>query len=669
MPVNQNKNYLILVINPGSTSTKIGIFENEVCKSEKTLRHSSTELEKFEKIWDQYEFRKKEILSFLISQGFDLKTLSCVVGRGGLLKPIEGGTYKIDQRMISDLRKGVQGHHASNLGGVLAFGIGWDYGIPSFIVDPPAVDEFEPVSRISGLAEIPRTSLFHALNIKAIARKVAKDMQKTIADLNLIVAHLGGGITVAAMKKGRVIDVNNGIGEGTFSPERSGGLPLTPFIELCFSGKYDKKTIMKKMAGQGGLVSYLGTNNAGEVQALIRAGNAKAKLVFEAMAYQISCEIGSRAVALYGSVDAVVLTGGMAHSEYLTNLIKERCAFLGNILVYPGEDELEALALGGLRVLRGEETPKIYDAQKKTVGIFYNDQLAEYEHTIEAIETKFRELGYKFRQQDENLDLLIRNCKGSSVRMHDVIEEFIARKADLVIALGSPSAYATKLYLKGKEIPVLCTACFDPVVMGLADSYVGSANNITGTSYRVDINKQISEGILKLIPDLKRLGVVYKSGELQSEIQLDEASETSEKLGITLMKFDAQTSSDLKNARDYFSEKNVEAVLLLSDTTLAGADESELQFIVSNFPTCCSLRSMLLKGGLIGVIADWDSINKKATDMMIQILDGTSPSSIPILKNPDAKIVINARTLKRFNLAENNELLNSADEVLFLEEL
>ncbi|MBF0409899.1 MAG: butyrate kinase [Candidatus Riflebacteria bacterium] len=666
--MNQEKNYLILVINPGSTSTKIAIFENEKCKYEKSLRHSTTELEKFEKIWDQYEFRKKEILAFLHSQGFDLSKLSCVVGRGGLLKPIEGGTYKIDQRMIADLRRGVQGQHASNLGGVLAFGIGWDYSIPSFIVDPPAVDEFDPISRISGLAEIPRTSLFHALNIKATARKAARDMHKTIEDLNLIIAHLGGGITIAAMRKGRVIDSNNGIGEGPFSPERTGALPLTLFVDMCFSGKYDKKTIMKKLAGQGGLVSYLNTNNASEVQSLIRAGNAKAKLVFEAMAYQISCEIAARSVALYGKLDAIILTGGMAHVDLLTTLIKERCSFLGNILVYPGEDELEALALGGLRVLKGEETAKIYDVEKKTVGIFFHDQLAEYDQTIEVIETRFRELGFRFRQQDENFELLIRNCKGNSVRMHDVIEEFLSRKVDLIIALGSPAAYATKLYLKGKDVPVLCTACFDPVVMGLMESYGGSDNNITGTSYRINIETQIKKGILSLMPNLKRLGVVYKTGELQSEIQLDEATDVTERLGITLVKFDAQNPGDLKDAEEFFRENNVEAVLLVADTTLASADELSLQHIVSNFPTTCTLKSVLRKGGLVGVIADWTTINRKATDMIVQMLEGTPPSSISVVKDTEAKVYVNAKTLKKFNMTDRQEFMNSVDEILFKEE-
>ncbi|MBF0547951.1 MAG: butyrate kinase [Candidatus Riflebacteria bacterium] len=659
----EKKNNLILVINPGSTSTKVGIFEDEAMKSEKTLRHPSNELEKFEKIWDQYEFRKKEILNFVKAQGFDLSKFDCVVGRGGLLKPIEGGTYRIDQRMINDLRRGVQGHHASNLGGVLAFGIGWDFSIPSFIVDPPAVDEFEPISRISGLAEIPRTSLFHALNIKATARKAAKDLGAPIENLNLIIAHLGGGITIAAMKKGRVIDVNNGIGEGPFSPERSGGLPLTPFLDYCFSG-IDKKTIQKKLAGAGGLVSYLKTNNAGEVDAMVRAGNAKAKLVFEAMAYQIACEIASRSVALYGKMDAIILTGGLAHSAMLTGWIEERCGFLGKILKYPGEDELEALALGGLRVLRGEESAKIYDAQKKTIGVYFSDNLDEYSNAVQALENRLRELGYKFRTQDENLELVIRNCQGDPGKLTQVCDEFLQRKVDLIVAIGSPAAAAAKSNLKGKTIPVIVVACFDPVVMGLIDGYAGFSGNITGSSYRVPIKEQIEMGILKVVPNLSKLGVVYKSGELQSEIQLDETREICGKMNIQVCPFDAQTQTDFPSAADYFKSKNVQAVFLVSDTTTAAAEEKWINSITSVFPTLCALGSNLRKGGLIGRIADWEKMCRKSSDIVVNVMEGASPSTIPIIRNAEAQTVLNQQVAQKLGINLSSELMESIDVVV-----
>ena len=306
------KLYRILTINPGSTSTKLGVFENEECVCEKNLHHSTTQLDKFSTVWDQYEFRKEEIIKFLQNEGFKLSDFSAIVGRGGLVKPIESGTYKVDQRLINDLRAGVQGHHASNLGGVLAYGIGWDYAIPSFIVDPPAVDELDELSRLSGIAEIPRRSLFHALNIKATGHKYAQKLGKTLKDLNLVVAHLGGGITVAAINKGRIIDVNDGLSEGPLTPERAGAIPTLPLVEMCFSGKYTHAEIKKMLVGGGGLVSYLGTNDAREVEDMANAGHEKSKLVYEAMAYQVAKEIGARAVTLFGKVDAIIITGGIA---------------------------------------------------------------------------------------------------------------------------------------------------------------------------------------------------------------------------------------------------------------------------------------------------------------------------------------------------------------------
>jgi len=355
------KVFTILTINPGSTSTKIAIFKNNTPIFEKTLRHSAWEIAQFNKIIDQYEFRKKVILEALQDINFDLNELDAVVGRGGLLKPIPGGTYKVNDRMVEDLKIGVQGEHASNLGGILAKEIASSLNIPAFIVDPVVVDEMDDVARISGMPEIERKSIFHALNQKAVARRAAKDMGKRYDEVNLIVAHLGGGISVGAHRKGRVVDVNNALdGEGPFSPERSGGLPVGDLAKLCFSGKYTENEIRKKIVGKGGLVAYLGTNDGREVVKMIKEGDKKAELIYQAMAYQVAKEIGACAAVLEGKIDAVILTGGLAYDELFTGWIKERVSFIAPVLVYPGEDELLALAEGALRVLKGEEEAKEY---------------------------------------------------------------------------------------------------------------------------------------------------------------------------------------------------------------------------------------------------------------------------------------------------------------------
>lgn len=354
--------YRILTINPGSTSTKIAIFDNEKPVFEEVLRHSAEEIGKYEKIFDQYEFRKNVILETLRENEINLTKLAAVVGRGGLLKPIAGGTYKVDENMLKDLKVGVLGEHASNLGGVLAYEIASQLNIPAFIVDPVVVDEMDEVARISGMPEIQRKSIFHALNQKAVARRAANDKGKKYEDMNFVVAHLGGGISVGAHQKGRVIDVNNALdGEGPFSPERSGGLPVGDLAKLCFSGKYTLDEIKKKIKGNGGLVAYLGTNDGREVVKMIESGDTKAELVYQAMAYQVAKEIGSCAAVLKGNVDAIILTGGIAYDKLFTGWIKERVSFISEVLVYPGEDEMIALAEGGLRVLRGEEEAKIYE--------------------------------------------------------------------------------------------------------------------------------------------------------------------------------------------------------------------------------------------------------------------------------------------------------------------
>jgi butyrate kinase len=352
--------FKILTINPGSTSTMVSVFENEKEILATSIHHSRLELERFNRIWDQYEFRKRLVKELLDDNGLKPTDLSAVVGRGGLYRPVVGGTYRVNQLMIEDGRAAARGEHASNLGAVMAFGLGWDFNLPSFIVDPPSVDEFFPYARISGVREIPRESLFHALNVKATARKAAAQIGKPFEESNFIIAHLGGGISVAAIRKGKAVDSNNALTSGPFTPERAGDVSSLALVDMCFSGKYDKGEIRKKLVGGGGLTAHLGTNDAREVERRIAEGDEEAKRVYEAMIYQICCNLGARAVALKGEIDAVILTGGLARSEYIVNRIEEWISFLGQVLVFPGQNEMEALALGALRILRGEEEPKEY---------------------------------------------------------------------------------------------------------------------------------------------------------------------------------------------------------------------------------------------------------------------------------------------------------------------
>ncbi|WDU83484.1 butyrate kinase [Caloramator sp. Dgby_cultured_2] len=353
--------FRMLVINPGSTSTKIAVFDDLNPVFVETLRHSSEELAPYNTIFEQYEFRKNVILSALKEKNVPIESLNAVVGRGGLLKPIEGGTYNVNEKMIEDLKIGVQGQHASNLGGVIAYEIAKSVNIPAFIVDPVVVDEMDEIARISGMPEIQRKSIFHALNQKAVAKRYAKEHEKKYEELNLIVAHLGGGISVGAHRKGRVVDVNNALdGEGPFSPERTGSLPVGDLVKLCFSGKYTLDEIKKKITGKGGLMAYFGTNDARDVEKMMNEGNKEAELVYKAMAYQVAKEIGMCATVLKGEVDAIILTGGLAYGKTFVEWIKERISFIAPVVVYPGEDEMLALAEGGLRVLRGEEIAKEY---------------------------------------------------------------------------------------------------------------------------------------------------------------------------------------------------------------------------------------------------------------------------------------------------------------------
>lgn len=353
--------YKLLIINPGSTSTKIGVYEGEKEILEETLRHSAEEILKYDTIFDQLDFRKEVILKVLKEKGIDINELDAVVGRGGMLKPIEGGTYEVNEAMVEDLKIGVQGPHASNLGGILSNEIAKEIGKRAFIVDPVVVDEMEDVARLSGVPELPRKSKFHALNQKAVAKRYAKEHNTSYEDVNLIVVHMGGGVSVGAHRKGRVIDVNNALdGDGPFSPERAGGVPSGELLEMCFSGKYSKEEVYKKLVGKGGFVAYANTNDARDLIKLSQEGDEKGSLIFNAFIYQIAKEIGSMAVVLDGEVNAIVLTGGIAYSDYVTNAINKKVKWIAPMVVYGGEDELLALAQGAIRVLDGVEEAKIY---------------------------------------------------------------------------------------------------------------------------------------------------------------------------------------------------------------------------------------------------------------------------------------------------------------------
>lgn len=353
--------YKILAINPGSTSTKIAVYSNKRQEFEQVIRHSSEELGQFERIYDQYDYRRQLVEAALAAHHIRISDLAAVVGRGGPLKPMASGTYGVNEAMARDLKVGVQTEHASNLGGLLARGLAGQAGIPAFIVDPVSVDELEPIARITGLPEISRRSLFHALNLKAVAHRVAGDVGKDYHSLTLVLVHLGGGISVGIQQHGRMIDVTNPNDAGPFSPERAGALPSHALVNMCFAGEYALADIKKKLVGQAGLVAHLGTNDGRKIEERIAGGDAQAALIYEAMAYQIAKEIGAMATVVKGRLDAIVLTGGLAHSRLLTNMISERVAFISQVLVYPGEDECAALAAGALRILCGEEEAKIYE--------------------------------------------------------------------------------------------------------------------------------------------------------------------------------------------------------------------------------------------------------------------------------------------------------------------
>lgn len=354
--------YNILAINPGSTSTKIALFVNENQVFIKTIRHTANEIGGYSTISSQFNFRKELIKSELEQAGIELKTIHAIVGRGGLIKPIESGVYEVNAAMIQDMEVPVMGEHASNLGGLIAHHLALEAGdqVKAFIADPVVVDELCPLARISGHPDIPRVSIFHALNQKSIARSYAENTGKKYEELNLVIAHLGGGISVSAHCQGKVIDTNNALdGDGPFSPERSGGLPAGALAKLCFSGTKSPAEIKKMINGAGGFVSYLHTNNALEVEEKA-VSDPEWDLILEAMCYQVAKEIGAMACVLEGQVEAILLTGGMANGKRITDAIAKRVEFIAPVHVYPGEDEMRALALNGLRVMKGECSPKIY---------------------------------------------------------------------------------------------------------------------------------------------------------------------------------------------------------------------------------------------------------------------------------------------------------------------
>ncbi len=357
------ENIRILAINPGSTSTKIAVYQNTNPVFLKNIKHTNKELKKFETLADQFEFRKDIIMKELKKAEIQLDLIRAVVGRGGLIKPIESGIYEVNDNMVRDLIDTTLGEHASNLGGLIAREIAGNLkDAKAYIADPVVVDELSPLARVSGHPAFRRKSIFHALNQKAVARLHAKSVMRAYEDMNLIVVHMGGGITVGAHEKGRVIDVNQGLdGEGPFSPERSGTLPVGDLVNMCFSGMYTKDKIKKMITGEGGLVAYLGTNSAYEVEMRAMKGDEEAKFYYDAMAYQVAKTIGSMCPVMKGNVDAILLTGGLANSKYFVNKIIERVHRIAPVHVYPGEDEMRALAMNGLMVIKGEIEPKVYD--------------------------------------------------------------------------------------------------------------------------------------------------------------------------------------------------------------------------------------------------------------------------------------------------------------------
>jgi butyrate kinase len=359
--------HLILVINPGSTSTKFAVFENEKSLFEKTIRHPPEDFAGCARIKDQKGIRLKYISEALKEKKISLESINAVVGRGGIVAPLQSGTYAVNEKMLQDLtdENGAANAHASCLGGIIAAEMAKTYKIPAFVVDPVVVDELIPEARISGLPEVERIPTFHALNTKAVARLAAKDLGIEYNDARFVLVHMGGGVSVGAHRYGSVIDVNNAVaGEGPFSPARSGGLPCAARIEMCFYGRYTKDQLLGFLQKNGGIKAYLDTNDMRDVEKRSQEGDAGAVLIFNAMAYQIAKEVGAMVAVLEGRVDAIILTGGIAYSNTFAGMIKKYVDRLAPVRVYPGELEMEALAWGALRVLRGEEKPSEYKGKR-----------------------------------------------------------------------------------------------------------------------------------------------------------------------------------------------------------------------------------------------------------------------------------------------------------------
>lgn len=349
----------LFVINPGSTSTKVALFDDENLIYEKTIRHDVSEIKSFPSVMAQYEYRLRIINTAIQENNINMAEIDAFVGRGGLLRPLAGGTYSVNNKMLEDLKASKYGEHASNLGAIIAYGLAEKYGKNAYVVNPVVVDELMDIARITGLPEIQNVSIFHALNQKAVAKRAAEEMNLEYKEAKFIAAHLGGGISVGVHDKGRVIDVNNGLEDGPFSPERAGSLPMKQVIDLCYSGKYTKKELMRKLIGNGGLIAHTGTSDC---KLLVEKATSddNIRLILEALVYRVSREICAGAAALYGRIDSILITGGLAYSDYIVNGIKQRVSFLAPVRVYPGEDEMMALAKGVLDVLKGKETSLEY---------------------------------------------------------------------------------------------------------------------------------------------------------------------------------------------------------------------------------------------------------------------------------------------------------------------
>ncbi len=350
----------ILVINPGATSTKIAVFEGGLAVFKETVDHSQEKLAEFSKTYDQLEYRTHLIRERLAANGIALSSLDIIMSRGGIGRPMEGGIYEVTAPMLEDMKAATYGDHASNLGCAIARTLADEIGVRACIMDPVSVDEMEDVARISGLKELPRLSQIHALNSRAMAREVARELGRPYEELNLITAHLGGGISIIPHKRGRMVDCNNPMEMGPFCPDRTGGLPVRSLVRLAFSGKYTREELLTKMGREGGLADHLGTKDLREAEAMARDGDEYADLVLDAMNYQIAKEIGAMATVLKGQVDAIILTGGMANSRRLVEDVTERTSFIAPVMVKAGEFEMEALAGGGQRILSGEEAAKTY---------------------------------------------------------------------------------------------------------------------------------------------------------------------------------------------------------------------------------------------------------------------------------------------------------------------